>query len=105
MNEKIELERLRSEIAKVTFEILDLCKKRAELARKIATVKSRMGLPIENPEVERNLKRRVLDFCQKKSMHSEFCVDLLNLLINESKRVQEEVMQERSRENTQKMEG
>ncbi|MCD6325564.1 chorismate mutase [Candidatus Bathyarchaeota archaeon] len=104
MTEKSDLEKLRNEIATVTFEILDLCKKRIELARKIAAVKLRMNLPIEDSKVERSLKQRVLDFCQKNSMHNDFCIDLFGLLIDESKRVQEEVMKSRLRGNLSKME-
>jgi len=105
LTEKSELEKLRNEIAAVTFEILDLCRKRIELARKIAAAKSRMNLPIEDLKVEKDLKRRVLDFCQKNSMHDDFCLDLFDLLINESKRVQEEAMRSRFREDSSKVEG
>ena len=104
MTEKSDLEKLRNEIAAVTFEILDLCKKRIELARKIAAVKLRMNLPIEDLKVERSLKQRVLDFCQKNSMPNDFCISLFDLLIDESKRVQEEVMKSRFRGNLSKME-
>jgi len=100
--EKLELERLRNEIATVTFEILDLCRKRIELARKIARFKAKRGLPIENLEIENALKRRVLDFCHRNNMNDEFCIKLFNLLINESKRVQEEAMKAGFREESPK---
>jgi len=92
LTEKSELEKLRGEIAIVTLEIFDLCKKRFELARKIAAVKAKKGLPIENLEIERSLKRRVLDFCHENNVDDEFCVKLFELLISESKRVQEEAI-------------
>ena len=90
LSKKSELERLRDEIARVTLEIFRLCKRRIELARKIATVKMKEGLPIEDLKVERNLKRRVLEFCRGSGIEDEFCIGLLDLLIRESKRVQEE---------------
>ncbi len=105
MNEKLELEKLRNEIATVTFKILDLCGKRIELARKIAVVKSKMGLPIENPEVERDLKRRVLKFCHENNVDDDFCTKLFELLISESKRVQKEVIKSKSLEEIHKAEG
>ena len=90
MAEMPELEKLRDEIAAVTFEILRLCRKRIELARRIATVKSKRSLPIEDLEVERSLKRRVIDFCHANNLNEKFCIKLFELLINESKRVQKE---------------
>jgi len=92
LTENLELEKLRGEIATVTLEIFDLCKKRFELAREIAAVKMKKGLPIENLEIERNLKRQVLDFCRENDMDDEFCIRLFELLINESKRIQEETI-------------
>ena len=105
MTEKLELEKLRNEIAMITFEIFALCRKRLELARKIAAVKLKMSLPIEDLEVEKDLKQRVLNFCKKNSMNDDFCINLLSLLINESKRVQGEVIKSRFKEKASKMEG
>jgi len=102
LTEKLELEKLRNEITTVTFEIFDLCRKRIELARKIAAVKLEKGLPIENLEVERNLKRRVLDFCHENNIYDEFCIKLFELLIGESKRVQKEAIRSKSSEKSSK---
>jgi len=92
LTEKLELEKLRNEIATVTLEIFDLCRKRFELARKIAAVKAKKGLPIENLEIEKSLKRCVLDFCRENNVDDKFCINLFELLISESKRVQEEAI-------------
>jgi len=96
----MDLEKLREEIAAVTLEILDLCRKRFELARKIAVIKAEKGFPIENSEIERRLKRRILDFCRANNLDDKFCIRLFELLISESKRVQEEIMRSRSHEET-----
>ncbi len=85
-----ELEELRREIASVTFEILRLCSRRNELAEKIAEIKMKMNLPIEDLSVEEDLKRRVLDLCRSEDMDEGFCLKLLDLLIRESKRLQRE---------------
>ena len=97
MTEESDLEDLRSEIATVTLEMLALCRKRLELAKRIASVKAKKGLPIEDLEIEQRLKRRVLDFCHENDMDDEFCIKLFNLLISESKRVQEKIMKCRFR--------
>jgi len=88
-----ELESLRREISAITFEILHLCKKRLDIAKRIAMVKLRANLPIEDSRVEEDLRRRVIIFCREKSLHEDFCNALLELLIKESKRVQKEVME------------
>lgn len=100
-----ELERLRKEIADVTFEIFDLCSKRIELARKIAAVKLEKGISIGDPEVEGKLRRQVLDICLRKRVNEDFCNKLFDLLISESKRVQEEVIIAESRRGTSRTEG
>lgn len=87
-----ELERLRKEIADVTFEIIDLCSKRIKLARKIAAVKLEKGISIEDLEVERKLRRQALEICLREGVNEDFCNRLLDLLISESKRVQEVIM-------------
>lgn len=93
MVHRSELESLRREISAITFEILHLCKKRLDIAKRIAMVKSRDGLPIEDLRVEENLRRRVIVFCREKGLHEDFCNALLELLIKESKRVQKEVIE------------
>ncbi|MCD6593351.1 chorismate mutase [Candidatus Bathyarchaeota archaeon] len=93
MVHRSELESLRREISSITFEILHLCKKRLDVAKRIAMVKLRASLPIEDSRIEENLRRRVIIFCREKSLHEDFCNALLELLIKESKRVQKEVME------------
>jgi len=93
LTQNSELESLRREISAVTFEILDLCKKRLDIARRIAMVKLRANLPIEDPRIERDLKRGVIALCRERNLHEDFCNALLGLLIKESKRVQKEVIE------------
>ena len=97
MAEESDLEELRNEIATVTLEVFALCRKRLELARRIAAVKAKKGLPIEDLKIEERLKRRVLEFCRGNNMDDEFCIKLFDLLISESKRVQEKIMKCRFR--------
>jgi len=85
-----ELEELRREVASVTLEILRLCRRRNELAEKIAEIKMKLNLPVEDLSVEEDLRRRVLDLCRSEDMDENFCLKLLDLLIGESKRLQRE---------------
>ena len=85
-----ELEELRREVASVTLEILRLCRRRNELAEKIAEIKMKLNLPVEDLSVEEDLRRRVLDLCRSEDMDESFCLKLLDLLIGESKRLQRE---------------
>ena len=101
---ELELERLRKEIAEVTLRIIDLCGERFELARKIAAVKLERRIPIEDPGVEGKLRRLILDICIRKGIRREFCNRLLDLLISESKRIQEVIIAE-SRSKTSGGEG
>ena len=85
-----ELEELRREIASVTFEILRLCRRRNELAERIAEIKMSLNLPVEDLSVEEDLRRRALEICRSEDMDEDFCLKLLDLLIGESKRLQRE---------------
>jgi len=100
LTDKVNLEDLRKEIATVTLKILDLCGKRFELARKIAAIKAEKGFPIENLEIENNLKRQVIDFCHANNIDEKFCIGLFELLIKESKRVQREIIRSGSQEES-----
>ena len=90
MNEESNLDTLREEIIKVTVEIISLTAKRLSLAKKIGETKRSRDLPIEDLKVERELKRIVLEECKTQNVDSGFGLKLLNLLIDEAKRVQME---------------
>ena len=92
MNEESNLDMLREEIKKVTVEIIRLTGKRLSLAKKIGEIKHQRNLPIEDLKVERELKRIVLEKCQTYNVDSRFGLRLLNLLIDEAKRVQIETI-------------
>jgi len=83
-----ELAELRKEIARVTLETFRLCGERLRIARKIGEIKARMKLTVENLHVEEELRNEVLDVCRRDGVDTGFCVRLLDLLLEESKRVQ-----------------
>ena len=94
MNEENELDVLRERIAEVTLEILRLCGERFSLAKKIGEIKIRMKMPIENTEVEDKLKRKVLEECRVYGIDSHFGLKVLNLLLEESRRIQRSLFEE-----------
>ncbi len=85
------LDELRNEIKDVTVEIMRLTGRRLLLARKVGELKLQKGLPIEDLEVEKELEQVVLEKCREYGIEKHFGLKLLNLLINEAKRVQKEL--------------
>lgn len=90
-----ELKVLREEVARITLEIIRLSSRRLSLVRKIGEIKARNNMPVEDPLVEDDLKARVIDLSKKYNVNVDFSLKLLNLLLEESKRVQREIMKSR----------
>jgi len=93
MSGKDDLERLRDEVSKVTIQIIRLCGERFSLARKIGEVKAQRRMPVEDSKIEANLKQEVLEKCRSYGVDTKFALDLLDLLLEESKRVQRNLME------------
>lgn len=89
MTESNRLGSLRSEIERVTLEIVGLVGLRNSLAEDVAQEKARLGLPLLNPDVEKHLRVTVVDKCEDIGVSPAFGVRLLNQLIAESLRVQQ----------------
>jgi len=90
MEQERTLEELREEIRQATVEIIRLVGERLSLAKKIGKLKRGMGMPIEDLKAEEELRRLVLEKCRAYGVDIRFGLKLLNLLIDESKRVQRE---------------
>jgi chorismate mutase len=91
LSEKSEsLDELRRRIEAVTLEIFSLSGERLHLAKQIGRIKARRGIPVENAEVEQKLTEKVMERCRKKGLDEDFCLMLLQVLLEESKRVQSE---------------
>jgi len=90
MEKERSLEKLREEIRQATVEIIRLAGERLSLAKKIGNLKREMGMPIEDLKAEEELRRLALKKCQAYGVNRRFGLKLLNLLIDESKRVQRE---------------
>lgn len=92
MNEELNLDVLREEIKKITIEIIRLTGRRLSLAKKVGDIKNKKNLPIEDLKVERELKQIILEKCKRYNINSRFGLELLNLLFDEAKRVQKEIL-------------
>ena len=92
MTEEHDLDVLREEIKKITVEIIRLTGRRLSLAKKVGYIKNKRNLPIEDLKVERELKSIILEKCTRYDVNSRFGLELLNLLIDEAKRVQKEIL-------------
>ena len=92
MAAEADLAELRKDITRVTLEIFHLCGERLRIAGEIGEIKARAKLPAENLHAEKELRNKVLDVCRENSIDLGFCVRLLDLLLQESKRVQREVL-------------
>jgi chorismate mutase len=95
MSRDKELEDLREEISKVTAEIIKLCAKRLSLAEKVGELKLQKCLPIEDSDVEEELKQAILESCRLYGVSAELGIRLLDLLLGESKRLQRNIMNQR----------
>jgi len=90
-----DLEDLREQIRKVTVEIIKLCGKRLSLAERVGEMKLAKCLPIEDSDVEEELRQAVLENCHLHCVDSEFGIRLLDLLLEESKRLQRNIVNQR----------
>ncbi len=91
MEDSSDLDKLRNEIRDVTVDIMQLAGRRLVLARKLGAEKRRRDLPVEDLEVERELKKTVLEKCREYGIEKRFSINLLNLLIDQAKQVQKEL--------------
>ncbi|HDM45092.1 hypothetical protein CW709_05330 [Candidatus Bathyarchaeota archaeon] len=89
-----ELETLREEIKRLTVRIIELGWRRVNLAVEVGKIKKSSNLPLEDPVVEKALEEEVLRLCDLQGVDRRFALNLLNLLISESKRFQKTLFQE-----------
>ena len=88
MDETQKLESLRREIRDVTKEIIRLIGRRFALVKEVERIKSSLNLKIEDPRIERELKKEVLEACTESGVERSFGLRLVKLLIEEAIRIQ-----------------
>ena len=90
MDDLAELKLLRSKILEITETIITLANERQELARRVGVVKRRLGMSVEDHEVEDQLKKDIVRLCEEKGIDVELGLRLLLFLVEEAKKAQEE---------------
>lgn len=85
----MKLDNLRKKIDEIDWQLLILLKKRLGIARKIAIIKDKIGLPIEVRKREKKILNSLTEKGDKLKLSQSFISNLFNLIISESKRIQE----------------
>lgn len=83
-----DLEKLRGEIREVTVEIMKQVKKRMDISKQIGEIKNRKGLDVVDEKAEEELRKSIVHLCSQIDLDSDVGMRLLNILVNESERVQ-----------------
>ena len=83
-----DLQHLRGEMREVTSEIMKQVKKRMDIAKKIGKLKNERGLDVVDEKAEDELRSFIMNLCSQIGLEQEFGAKLLNILLNESTRVQ-----------------
>ncbi|MFQ5940652.1 MAG: aminotransferase class I/II-fold pyridoxal phosphate-dependent enzyme [Nitrososphaerales archaeon] len=83
-----ELENLRRQIREVTAEIMKYAKKRMEIAKEIGEIKNKRSLDIVDEKTEDELRKSIVQLCTQIDLEPDVGIRLLNVLLNESERVQ-----------------
>lgn len=81
----MSLDKKREEINKINEELLDLFERRLELSREIGEIKSKKGLPIEDPRREEKI---IKDMIEKSHHYPKEVEDFFNYLFKASKKIQ-----------------
>lgn len=87
-----EIEKIREEIKKVTFEILKLVKKRQDLVERIGELKRKSEKPIWVPIKEKELRSFINHKSKELRIDTKFAQELLTFLIQKSIQTQEETV-------------
>jgi aspartate aminotransferase len=83
-----DIEKLRDNIDRITFDILKLLKERNDTAKKIGQIKNNLGLGITNEERENQLRDKVISLCKEIGLDEKTGLIALNFLLNESVKLQ-----------------
>ncbi len=83
-----DIDKLRDNIDRITFDILKLLKERNETAKKIGDLKNNLGLGVTNEERENQLRIKVISLCKEIGLDEKTGLTALNFLLNESVKIQ-----------------
>ena len=83
-----DIEEHRKKIEEVTLEMIKLLKTRTDIAKQIGDAKANLGMTVTDEEREDALRKQVTKLCKEIDLDQSTALKFLNLLLNESVKVQ-----------------
>jgi len=88
-----DIEEHRKKIEEITLEMIKLLKTRTDIAKQIGDAKASLGMTVTDEEREDTLRSQVAKLCKEIDLDQSTASKFLNLLLNESVKVQSESKQ------------
>ena len=88
-----DIEEHRKKIEEITLEMIKLLKTRTDIAKQIGDAKASLGMTVTDEEREDALRTQVTKLCKEIDLDQSTALKFLNLLLNESVKVQSESKQ------------
>ena len=83
-----DIEEHRKKIEEITLEMIKLLKTRTDIAKQIGDAKANLGMTVTDEERENALRKQVIKLCKEIDLDQSTASKFLNLLLNESVKVQ-----------------
>ena len=83
-----DIEEHRKKIEEITLEMIKLLKTRTDIAKRIGNAKASLGMTVTDEEREDALRTQVTKLCKEIDLDQSTALKFLNLLLNESVKVQ-----------------
>jgi len=83
-----DIEEHRKKIEEITLEMIKLLKTRTDIAKQIGDAKANLGMTVTDEEREDTLRTQVTKLCKEIDLDQSTALKFLNLLLNESVKVQ-----------------
>ena len=83
-----DIENLRDKMDEITLEMIQLLKKRTDIAKEIGNIKKDLGLGVTDEKREEILRSKVISLCSEIGIDEKIATKFLNFLLNESIKVQ-----------------
>ena len=83
-----DIDNLRDKIDEITLEMIQLLKKRTDIAKEIGNIKKDLGLNVTDEKREENLRSKVVNLSSEIGIDEKIATRFLNFLLNESVKVQ-----------------